>query len=134
MQYDLWHAKRRITSLKVTPFSTPTPGQPQHSTGWLLDLGDQDIAHQDLRHSSGELHDVVPHPVGGLFVGDERFIRAVEHADGDNHIGAAIEQIVPSEPLQLAHQRHKAVLNSFRPLRTRASSHPVFSDGDAARL
>ena len=25
MQYDLWHAKRRATALKVTPFSTSTP-------------------------------------------------------------------------------------------------------------
>ena len=60
------------------------------STGSLFDLGDQDIAHHDLRHSSGELHNVIPHPVGRPFVGDERFIRAVKHADGDNHIWAAM--------------------------------------------
>jgi antitoxin HigA-1 len=28
MQYDLWHAKRRATALKVTPFSAPTRGRP----------------------------------------------------------------------------------------------------------
>jgi hypothetical protein len=30
--------------------------------GPLLDLGDQDIAHHDLRHPAFEFRDVVPHP------------------------------------------------------------------------
>ena len=49
-----------------------------------------------------ELQDVVPHPVSCLLVGHKRFIRALKHADGDNHIQSAIDQIVTPEALQFA--------------------------------
>src|SRR6516162_10180910 len=57
----------------------------------LLDLGYQHIAHHDLWHPAGEFHDVVAHPVDRLLVRHQRFIRAVEHADGDERIWPAIE-------------------------------------------
>ena len=46
------------------------------------------------------------------------FSRAVKQADGDNHVRSAIEQIIGPETFQLAHQRHKAVLNALRPFRS----------------
>ena len=39
-------------------------------------------------------------------------MRAVEHANGDEHVAAAIEQIITPETLQLPHQRQEAVLHA----------------------
>jgi hypothetical protein len=60
----------------------------------LLDLGDKGIAHHDFWHAPRELQDIVPHPIGGLFVRSKRCIGAIEDADSDQQIRAAIEEII----------------------------------------
>ena len=58
----------------------------------VLDLGDKSVAHHDFRHPSREFQDVVSHPVCRSRIGGNRCIRAIEYADGDEHIRAAIEK------------------------------------------
>jgi hypothetical protein len=72
--------------------------------GLLFDLGDQGVADHDLRHSSGEFQNVVPHPVRRLLVRGKCFIGAVKSADSDQQIWAAIEQIVAPEAGHLSQQ------------------------------
>src|SRR4051794_21684457 len=97
-------------------------------TGLLPDLGDQNIADHDFGHPFGELQDVVPDPLGCRFVGSERFICAVEHADGNEHVRPPIEQIVAPETRYLSHQRHKAFPHAPGEFLRRATPHLVLSD------
>ena len=56
----------------VTRFPLPVRRRNQHwrvgPADRLLDLGDQDVAYDDVRHPSCELQNVVPHPICRLFI------------------------------------------------------------------
>ena len=65
----------------------------------LFDLGNQGVADHDLWHPLGEFEDIVPHPVRRLLIGGKCLVRAVKYADGDQHVRAAVKQIIAPEPL-----------------------------------
>src|SRR4051812_10157379 len=94
----------------------------------LFDLGNQGIADHDLRHPPRKFKDVIPHPVRGLFVRGKRLIRAVKPADSDQHVLAAIEQIIAPESRHLSQQRHKTLPHSSSEFLRRAVSHIILSD------
>jgi hypothetical protein len=96
----------------------------------LFDLGDQDVADHDLGHPLGEFEDIFSHPVRRPLIGGKRLVRAVKHADGDQHVRSAIEQIVAPEPLQLSHHGHEALLYASSKLLRRVASDIVLSDTD----
>src|SRR5690348_10860938 len=58
---------------------------------------DQNVAVHDFRHSFDELEDIFPHPSWRNFIGGKRLIRAVEHADADEHLQPTLEQVIPPE-------------------------------------
>ena len=53
---------------------------------------------------------------------------AVKYADGNQHVRAAIKQIIAPEPVHLSHHGHEAIPHPFRELLPRTASHVVFSD------
>jgi hypothetical protein len=75
----------------------------------LSDLGDQGVADHDLRYPLCEFKAVVPHPVCRFLIGGKRLVRAVEHADGDQHARAAIEKLIAFESWYLSHRGHEVV-------------------------
>jgi hypothetical protein len=53
----------------AAPCSGPVGQRRAHQYSVVLfDLGDQHVAHHDLRQPAREFHHVVPHPVGGLLI------------------------------------------------------------------
>ena len=73
--------------------------RPAGGRAWLFHLGNQGVADHDLRHPLGEFENIVPHPIRRLLIGGKCLVRAVKYADCDQHVRAAIKQMIGPEPL-----------------------------------
>src|SRR6516165_499474 len=94
----------------------------------LLAGSDQNVAGHDFRHAFDELEDILPHPTGRNFIGGERLIRAVEHADADEHFRSAFEQVIRPEAWELLQPRHETSPHAPTNLLCRTACEPEFPD------
>jgi hypothetical protein len=88
--------------VSTATFLCATAGSGRNQGPPLFDFHDEHIADHNLGKSFRELQYIVPNPFSGGLIRGECLVRAVEHADGDEHARPTIEQVITAETLDLA--------------------------------